>query len=179
MSELVDVSSKIGIGPGQPNGSKTVKVKCRMKKKKVEVLTIQEVDRSVYDPKTNKWKSLPNKKPVVVHSIPLKTKRRGLNLFEKMIGFHLDYHGQADVFMKILEQCKHGAYINPERRIIENPFISLEFFIGCYAIAVQILLEKHLITNKMFPHYPSLTKKGERALKFLKGFCDDKCCHGC
>lgn len=39
---------------------------------------------------------------------------------------------------------------------------------GCYSIVVQLLLDRKLISNTIFQHYPSLTELGVRILRWLQ-----------
>lgn len=167
--KLVKDAIKIGIDPGQPDGSKTVKVKCRVKKKKVEVLTMQEVDRSVYDPKTGKCESLPDGKRRALKISKKSKKPRAMTGFEKLIGFKLDHDLQRNAFYRILDHASRGKRIDPnnEFALILAPK-NAEVLQGCYSIVVQILLERKLIDNHVFSHHPCLTKNGVKALKLLK-----------
>ena len=132
-------------------------------------IVMREVDRTAYDPKTGKCKSLPDGKPVVLKVSKKNKKPRALTAFEKLIGFRLDYDNQRNAFYRILEDVSKGRRVdqNDKFTTVFAP-VNEEFLIGCHSVLVQILLEKKLIDNTICPHYPELTKNGVKAFKLLK-----------
>lgn len=132
--------------------------------KKKPQLIMQAVDRTEYDPKTGKVKSLPDGPKIPIKFS--KPKKPLKNLFEKMLGIKLDGN-QHRIFLSILDDTINHKQINDD------------LLRGTYGIVIRLLEEKKLLSCEFSPHFPEIMPKGLVALKFLKGFCDDKCCHGC
>lgn len=155
------------------NKSNKKQIKKRSSKK--PQLVMQAVDRTEYDPKTGKVRSLPDGEKIPIKFS--KPKKPLKNLFEKMIGFKLNGN-EHRACLRILDRAMNHQRINPQE-IYLNESDEESFLRGCYGIVINLLEEKKLISREFTAHYPAIMDKGMKALKFLKGFCDDKCCHGC
>lgn len=150
-------------------------MKTKKTSKKKPQIFMQEVDRTLYDPKTGKTKNLPDGEKIPIKfSRPKKPLK---NFFEKMIGFKLNGN-EHRACLRILDRAMNHQRINPQE-IYLNESDEESFLRGCYGIVISLLEEKKLISRKFTAHYPAIMDKGMKALKFLKGFCDDKCCSGC